>query len=272
MKKRHLIMVMALLLFMPTIVSASTVDLPFIGTFEYESLSLPILSIVLGFIDGFNPCAMWILLFLISMMLGMENRKRMWILGLTFIFVSALTYFAFMAAWLNLILFLGSIVAIRYAIGLLGIGGGIFNIRSFFKSVKEGDGCEVVDDKKRSNIMERIRKFTREESLLLSILGISLLAISVNILELMCSAGIPAMFTSILAENDLSAGMNYFYLTLYIILFMIDDIIVFSAAMITFKLVGISTKYTKYSHLIGGILLFVIGALLIFKPEVLFFG
>ena len=266
MKKIFYLFSLGFLLYAPTVTADS------LSNINYEELSLPILSIVLGFIDGFNPCAMWILLFLISMMLGMEDRKRMWILGLTFIGVSALTYFAFLASWLNLILFMGSILMIRYAIGVLGIAGGLFNVYSFFKSLKRGDGCEIVKSEKRNTIIERIKRFTHEESLTLSILGISMLAVSVNLIELMCSAGIPAMFTAVLAENQLSVFENYLYMTLYIILFMIDDLIVFIIAMVSLKLIGISTRYTKYSHLIGGLLLIVIGFLLIFKPEYLFFG
>ena len=76
--------------------------IPIIGEVNAKNVSLPIIAIVIGFVDGFNPCAMWVLIFLISMLMGMKNKKRMWILGLTFLATSALVYVLFMFAWLNI--------------------------------------------------------------------------------------------------------------------------------------------------------------------------
>lgn len=253
-------------------VLASTVNVPFFGDVSSDGVAIPIFGIILGLIDGFNPCAMWILLFLISMMIGMEDRKRMWTLGFTFIFVSAITYFAFMALWLNTLMFIGTKVAITIAVGVFGVVGGVWNIRAYLKQRKEDDGCEIQDEKSRFKTIEKIKKITKEEHLYFAIVGISVLAVSVNILELMCSAGLPLMYTTILEEQALSTATSYGYMLIYILAFMFDDILIFTIAMVTFKVTGISTKYTKYSHLIGGLLLFIMGILLIFAPEVLMFG
>lgn len=248
----------------------STINLPIFGKVNVQTVSLPLITTMIGLIDGFNPCSMWVLLFLISMLLGMKDKKKMWILGLTFIFISAVTYFIFMAAWLNLVILLSAIIWIRTMIGVFGFGAGILNIRSFMKT-KE-DGCEVVSKDKRTKIFDRIKKFTHEKSFLLALLGISLLAISVNLIELLCSLGLPVIYTEILSMAKLSPLGYYGYLLLYTFFFMLDDIIVFFIAMKTLQLVGISTKYKKYSHLIGGILMVIIGVLLIFKPDLLLFG
>src|SRR5699024_4433762 len=98
------------------------------------------------------------------------------------------------------------------------------------------------------------------------------LAISVNLIELACSAGLPVIFTQVLAMNDLSTLEYWIYIFIYIFFFMIDDLIVFAIAVKTMELTGITTKYTKYSHLIGGLLMFIIGILLIVKPEWLMFN
>ena len=107
---------------------------------------------------------------------------------------------------------------------------------------------------------------------LAAILGIIALAISVNVIELACSAGLPLIFTQILAMNNVSMVARVIYILIYILFFMIDDIIVFIIAMATFKITGISTKYTKYSHLIGGIIMLIIGILMIFKPSWIMFN
>jgi len=247
-----------------------TINLPIIGEVETKKFSLPILAVIMGTLDGFNPCAMWILLFLISMLVGMEDKKRMWILGLTFIITSAVVYTLFMVAWLNITLFLGSIYWIRLMIACVALIGGLINIGSLMK--KKDDGCNVVDDKKRKKIFTRIKKFTGEQKFILAIIGIMMLAISVNLVELLCSAGLPVVFTQILALNEVSKFGYFIYILIYIFFFMLDDIIVFVIAMFTLKLTGVSTKYTKVSHLIGGILMIIIGLLLIFNPGLLMFN
>ena len=130
--------------------------------------------------------------------------------------------------------------------------------------------------KKRVNnvrkIFSRIKKITTEKKFILSIVGIMALAISVNLVELACSAGLPLIFTQVLAFNNLNFLQYGFYMFLYILFFLMDDIVVFAIAMKTLDIKGISSKYGKYSHLIGGILMLLIGLLMIFKPEWLMFN
>ena len=130
----------------------------------------------------------------------------------------------------------------------------------------------MVDDKKRKKMFKRIKQFTHERSFILAFFGIILLAASVNIIELACSAGLPVIFTQILAMNNLSGLEYWVYILIYIFFFMIDDLIVFAIAIKTMEITGISTKYSKYSHLIGGILMLIIGILLVLKPEWLMFN
>jgi len=245
-------------------------DIPFLGNINLKTFSLPLITIVLGAIDGFNPCAMWTLLFLITLLLGMENRKKMWILGFAFIISSAFVYFLFMSAWLNLILFLGFVAWVRFFIGAIALGGGTLNIREFFKN-KDG-GCKVTNKEKRRKVFDKIKEIINKKSFLISLLGIIILAFAVNLVELICSAGLPAVYAQVLAINEVSGIYKYLYILLYILFFMIDDLLIFIVAMVTLKMTGISTKYSRWSSLIGGILMFIIGILLIFKPEWLMFG
>lgn len=237
------------------------------------TLSLPVLSIILGTIDGFNPCAMWVLIFLISMLFNMKNKKKMWCLGITFLVTSAVVYLFFMFAWLGITTTLLTQVSwFKILIGLVALTGAFINLRSFYNSIKKGTGCEVVSDKKRKRIFEKIKKITTEKSFILALLGVMILAISVNVIELACSAGIPVLFTNVLALNNLTNLQISLYILIYIFFFLIDDIIVFAVAMLTLNIKAISTRYTKYSHLIGGILMLIIGLLMIFKPSWLMFN
>lgn len=249
------------------------VDVPVLGKVNPKKVSLPLLAIVLGFVDGFNPCAMWILIFLITMLFNMKNKKRMWILGITFILTSGIVYLAFMVSWLNLATFISKLSIVRLLIASIAIIIGTWNLIKFTNSLsKKNEGCDVVDNKDRKKIMDKIKNITTEKKFIISLISIIILAASVNIIELMCSIGIPLLFTQILAMNNLSFIEYSFYLLLYIFFFLIDDLIVFFIAMITSKITVASTKYSKYSHLLGGIIMFIIGILLIIKPELLMFN
>ena len=249
------------------------VTVPVLGKINAKKVSLPILAVVLGFVDGFNPCAMWILIFLITMLFNMKDRKKMWILGLTFILTSGIVYLMFMLAWLNLATFISKIAFIRLLIAVIALVVGLINVYKYIDSLKKKDeGCDVVDKKDRKKIMEKIISITHEKKFIIALLGIMVLAASVNIIELMCSIGIPLLFTQILAMNNLSTFSYMIYMFIYIFFFLIDDIVIFIISMVTLKVTGLSTKYTKYSHLIGGIIMLIIGLLLIIKPELLMFN
>lgn len=247
------------------------VKLPLIGEVKLKNLTLPLVTVVIGLADGFNPCAMWVLLFLISMLIGMKDKKRMWILGSTFLLTSALIYLIFMMSWLNLANLLISVVWVRVIIAIVSLVGGIINLRGYIKHRKVS-GCDVVDDKKRNKIITRIKKFTTEKNFWLAILGVIVLAISVNVVELACSAGLPVMFIEILSLNNLTAIEEIIYIVLYMLFFLLDDFVVFVIAMTTLSLTGVSSKYGNLSKLIGGILMLLIGLLLMFKPEWIMFN
>ncbi|MBQ3422098.1 MAG: hypothetical protein IJH34_10605, partial [Romboutsia sp.] len=242
-----------------------TFKLPIIGEVNTKDLALPLIAIVMGSIDGFNPCAMWILIFLITMLIGIKDKKRMWILGLSFIITSGVVYFLIMLAWLNIAVVAANIGIIRAIIGIVAIVGGVISLKGSLG--KKELGCEVTNDKSRKKIMERIKKFTNEKSLVLALIGVITLAVSVNLIELACSLGFPVMFSQILAINNVNMVERIIYILISILFFLIDDIIIFIIAACSFKITAFSTKYARISKIIGGIILLGIGVLMILKPE-----
>lgn len=246
------------------------INLPFIGAVNTSSLSLPVLTILIAAVDGFNPCAMWVLMLLISLLLGMENRRRMWIIGCIFIFASALTYFLFLTAWLNLFIFLGFVQWIRIIIGLVAIGAGLYHLKDYWQN-KSGE-CKVETSGWKQKIRQSLQDITKNPRFLLALLGVIAIAFAVNLVELVCSAGLPAIFTHILSLSNLAGWQYYAYLLLYILIFMLDDLIVFFVAMIALKSVVFTGKYSRFSNLVGGIIILILGILLMFKPEWLMFG
>lgn len=242
----------------------TSIQLPLFGQIEVQKLSLPVLTIVLAAADGFNPCAMWVLVFLIGLLLGVESRPRRWILGGTFITASALVYFLIMAAWLNALLFLGAVIWIRIAIALVALFAGIWSLRDFYQGEQ---ACTVTTVPARRAVLEKMRSLALSSSLPLALIGIALLAVAVNVVELLCSAGIPAVYTQYLALSSLSTWQHYAYLGLYILVFMADDLIVFAGAMLALEITGLNQRYTRWSKLVGGVVLLIVGGLMLLKPE-----
>jgi thiol-disulfide isomerase/thioredoxin len=246
------------------------IKVPLFGELDTRTLSLALLTVIIGALDGFNPCAMWVLILLLGFLLGMENNRRRWILGSSFVAASALVYFLIMCAWLNLFLFLGFLFWVRLAIACVALAAGFYNLWEYFTNL--AGVCKVSKGGRRHRIICGLQDFVKKESFWLALGGIILLAFAVNVVELVCSAGFPVVYLQILSLTPLARWQYYAYILLYVTIFMLDDLLVFFAAMITLQVTGISTRYKRASNLIGGLLMLVLGFLLIFRPDLLMFG
>ena len=251
------------------------IKIPFLGEIDISKMSLPALTITLGALDGFNPCAMWVLLFLITLLINVRSRKRMYLIGGTFILASGIIYYLILSAWLKLFLAISYVNLTRILIGVFAVGIGIWQIKNFINY--QPGTCKVTDGKQ--GFQEKIKKGLKNhaQKLVLSPLnlgivgGIILLALGVNLVEFFCSAGLPAIYTRILSLNNVSGFSYHLYLLLYTFVFMLDDLIIFSLAFFTLSKLGFTEKYNYWATLIGGLLILILGILLIFKPEVLMF-
>ncbi len=244
----------------------TTVTIPIMGKINLKNFSIEVAAVLIGLIDGFNPCAMWVLLFLISMLLGMKNRKRMWIIGLTFLFASAFIYMAIMLSWVNVVVNIGTSILFRNIIAVIAIIGSIINIKSFINELKKDSGCQVIDAKKRKKIFSKIKKFTTEKNLLLALIGVILLAISVNIVELACSAGLPLIFTQILTINKIHGILSFYYIFIYIVNFL------FKCTFFIFSAVTFGIHRGNIKIIQGRVFEFILILVLFFIPFTIFFS
>lgn len=246
------------------------ITLPLLGSIDAAKFSLPALTVIVGLLDGFNPCAMWTLIFLIGLLVAMKDRLRMWILGIAFVLASGALYYTAMSAWLNVIIFLGFIVWIRVGIGSVAIVSGAYNIRDFIRNNK--GLCKVTRNKNRVLLLEKLKGIAQAPKFWLALVGIILLAIAVNLVEMLCSAGLPTIYNQVLALNNLSAWQNHLYVLGYIFFYMLDDLIVLIVAMITLKTTTFGMRYANWIKIVGGVVMVIIGILMILKPQWLLFG
>ena len=241
---------------------------PFFGEVDFGTLSLPVLTIALAAVDGFNPCALWVLVFLIGLLLGHADAPRRWMLGGLFLLTTGVVYYAVIAAWLNMLLVIGAVAWLRVAIAVVAlIGGGYYAYRYFTADVS----CRIVGGARRERVFASLRSATREPRFLAAATAIVVLAVGVNFVELLCSAGIPAVYTQLLALTPMPSWQYHAWLAVYVLVFVADDVAIFVTAMLTLQIAG-AHRYAHRAQLVGALVLLVVGALLLTRPEWLSFA
>lgn len=241
--------------------------LPLVGQIDLAGASLPALAVILGLADGFNPCAMWVLVYLISLIVNLGDRRKIWLLVGTFVFSSGLLYFLFMTAWLNAFLFLGYLRPLTLIIGLVALGAGILQVREYL-TTKGELACSIGDAESRRSTMNRIDQVVSAPLTLFTVFSMIVLALVVNSIEFACSAGLPALFTHTLALRNLPLLQYYGYLLLYDLFFMLDDLIVFSLAVLALD-TGIGQRYARHCRIVCGVVLIVLGTIMVVRPDLL---
>jgi len=250
----------------------SMMTLPFFGEINIQDTSLFTMSAVLGFIDGFNPCAMWVLLTFLIILSQIGDKKKMIYLVSIFILAEAIMYFFILNIWYQTWDFIALDKWVTPLVGLLAVAAGIYFLRKWYKS--KGDlTCDVTSFEHQQKTTAKIKDVVSRPITIITTLAVLGIAFSVNIIEFACSVGIAQSFTKILELNDLTFVARQFYIFVYTFFYMADDFIIFGLAIFGFeKFHTVGAKYSKLSMLIGGILMLILGLLLILKPEWLMFG
>ncbi|NTW89892.1 MAG: glutaredoxin [Candidatus Moranbacteria bacterium] len=244
------------------------VSIPFFGPKDVSGYSLPALASILGFVDGFNPCALWVLVtFLLVLIQFGDRRKIMFVAGL-FLLAETIMYYLILNVWFTAWDFIGLDQIVTPLVGLIAIGGGGFFIYEWYR----GDGtCLVTDVHKRAKISGQIRKLATEPFTWVTAVGVVSLALSVNVIEFACSIGIPQTFTKIIEMNQLGFLKSQGLMLLYMFFYMIDDLVVFGLAIWGAQRLQSTQAYVKWCNLFGGILMVLLGLLLIVRPDSLTF-
>lgn len=236
-----------------------------LGELSVARLGLPAFTVALGLLDGFNPCAMWVLLFLLALLVNVHSRARMALIAGVFVLVSGLVYFAFMAAWLNVFLLIGVSRPVQVGLGLLAALVGVVHVKDFV-AFRRGPTLSIPDAAK-PGIYARVRAIVRAERLLPALLGATLLAVLVNLVELLCTAGFPAVYTHVLAAQALPTWEHYAYLALYNAAYVADDALVVAVAVATLGGRRLGEREGRWLKLLSGAVMLGLGTLLLLRPD-----
>jgi len=245
------------------------VEIPFFGAVDVAKFSLPTMAGVLGLVDGFNPCAMWVLVTFLVVLLQIGDRRKMFEVAGLFIVAEAVMYYLILNIWFTTWDFVGLDRFITPLVGMVAIGGGVFFL---WEGLTSDGTCKITNLGQRAKISHQIRLLAAKPMTWAAAGGVLALAFSVNIIEFACSIGIPQAFTKILQINLLSFFYRQILLAIYIVFYIVDDLIIFSIALAGIEKLGITHRYSRISNFIGGVLMLVLGGLLVFAPELLTFG
>jgi glutaredoxin len=245
---------------------AETFAVDFLGhSLTLDQVGLPLFTLAMGLLDGFNPCSMWVLILMISLLAPLNNRPRMLAIAGTFIAVEGIAYFLFMSAWLNLFLLIGLSRASEIVIAVLALVAGGINLKDF---VNFGWGVSLsIPAAAKPGIYVRLRRILHAENMTAALLGTVVLAILVQIVEFMCTSGFPALFTRILTLRHLDTAGYYGYLLLYDLAYMLDDVIILTIGVITLSQHRLQEKEGRWLKLVSGVVMVGLGIYLLLFPH-----
>ncbi len=242
--------------------------LPFFGRINLSEHGLVAFTLAVGLADGFNPCAMWVLLFLLSLLVHVKSRRRMMLIASTFVLAGGAVYFAIMAAWLNVFLLIGYVRPVQLALAVFALVVGTVHLKD---AVLPGRGLSFsIPERYKPGIFRRVREVVQAEHLTTALFGVAVLAVMVNLIELLCTAGLPALYTQVLTQQALSAPSYYGYLVLYNLAYIFDDGLMVAIAVISFSQLRLEVRQGRWLKLLSGALIFSLGLTLLLAPEWLF--
>ena len=242
-----------------------TLRLPLLGEIDTRALSLPLITVVIAGLDAFNPCAFFVLLFLLSLMAHQHSRARMLVIGGVFVLVSGLMYFAFMAAWLNLFQLFGHLAWVTLAAGVVALAAGLVNLKDFFWF---GRGVTLsIPESRKPGLYRRARAILSAGNMPAMLAATLLFAVAVNVYELLCTAGFPMIYTRLLTLQGISTAGHYLYLALYNVVYVIPLATIVGVFAFTLGARKLSEREGRLLKLMSGLMMFQLGVLLIAAPE-----
>jgi hypothetical protein len=244
-----------------------TLRLPVLGETSAAAFSLPVLTLVLGGLDAFNPCAFFVLLFLLSLLVHAQSRVRMLLIGGTFVLFSGLIYFAFMAAWLNLFLLMSSLGWVTVGAALLALGAGALNVKDY---AFPGRGPSLsMPEGARPGLFARMRGLLSAEHLPAMLAGTVVLAVTANAYELLCTSGFPMVYTRVLTLRELPLAGYYGWLAAYNVIYVLPLALIVGTFVWTLGRHKLTEREGRLLKLTSGLMMLGLGAVLLAAPHLL---
>jgi thiol-disulfide isomerase/thioredoxin len=244
------------------------ISLPLIGDVDVGTHSLAVTTVLIAAVDGFNPCSLWVLSILLALTLRTGSRRTIAVIGLVYIFVTALVYALFIAGLFSVFAIVNVTPWIRLLVALFAAGFAVINIKDFFW-FKKGVSLTIPESRK-PGIYQRIRGvLAAADSMPALIAATTVLAAGVSFVELACTAGFPILWTNIMAAKEVSLTLFILLLVLYMLIYQLDELVIFGAAVVTMRATKLQESQGRLLKLVGGMLMLSLAVVMLFKPELM---
>jgi glutaredoxin len=248
--------------------AAEVIDVPLLGAVDLSARSLTVSTAIIAFVDGFNPCSLWVLSILLALTLHTGSRKKVLIIGLIFISVTAGVYALFIAGLFTVFTFVSFLGWIQVVVALVALFFALVNIKDYFW-YQEGLSFTIADEKK-PGIYQRARKILNASDSLWGLVSATIvMAAGVSVVEFSCTAGFPVLWTNILTAQKASSATFAALLVLYMVIYQIDELGIFMAAVVTLRASRLEEKHGRVLKLVGGLLMLTLAVVMIVDPALM---
>ena len=252
----------------PPAADAVVVDVPIVGVVELTSASLLVSTLVIGFVDGVNPCSLWALSVLLAILLHSGSRRRVLVVGSTFLAVTAGMYAVYLLGMYGAQAWIGDLVWVRLAVAALAAAFGVLHLKDFV-AFHRGVSLSIPDGRK-PQLYSRMRAVSASEtSVLTALVGTALLAVGVSLLETPCTAGLPLLWTGLLAAQDVPAGEAAALFAVYMLVFLLDELLVLTAAVVSMRALKLQERHGRLLKLVSGVLMLTLATVMVLAPQAL---
>lgn len=243
------------------------IDVPLVGEVSLDDKSLLVSTVIIGFVDGVNPCSLWVISVLLTIVIRTASRRRVIAIGATFLSVTAGMYALYMAGIYSALSVVGSLGAIQVVVAIAAGIFGVVSVKDYF-AFKKGLSFTIKDSAK-PGIYKRVRDAAGHHALIPALAATVALAVAVSLLETPCTAGFPVLWTGMLQANGVGAAETALLFVAYMVPFLLDEVIVFGVAVVTMRASKMQEKHGEVLKLIAGVTMLALAAVMVFDPALM---
>lgn len=244
------------------------IDLPLIGKIDLSYQPLLFSTALIAFVDGFNPCSLWLLTLLIALVIHSGSRQRIAVVGLSFLFVTALVYGLFITGVFSVLAYASFLPWMYWTVAIFALVFGLVNIKDYFW-FKRGISF-TIDDKHKPGIFKKFRALMTDGKSMFALAGATgVMAAGIALIELPCTAGFPVIWSGLVSAHDVSAPGFAMLLGIYLVIYLLDELVVFGIAVIKLRIDRFEERHARVLKLAGGVIMVFLAAVLVTEPEIM---
>ena len=245
--------------------SNARIDVPLVGDVGLADKSLVVSTLIIGFVDGVNPCSLWVISVLLAIVVRTGSRGRVVAIGTTFLVVTAGMYAIYMAGIYSAMTVMAHLGVIQAVVAGVALLFGAVSVKDYF-AFKKGLSFTIKDSAK-PGIYKRMRAASGHQNIFAALGATVVLAIGVSLLETPCTAGFPVLWTGMLADAGVGGAEAAGLFGLYMTPFLLDELAVFALAVFTMRATKMQEKHGQLLKLVAGTTMLALGVVMLVRPE-----